>query len=174
MVSHGLLLPDLDHQVRSSWEANYCRILKHLGIKYEYEPDTFTLPSGRKYTPDIKLRSNLYVEIKGFATPYTIAIIKEFRSTYPRISLIVVDSVRYNTLTSFYLQALTAEMQKRIDISRSITPDSECILKFVGMISTQGKSKVSIVVPQWFHEQALQLKGKQVKVIVELAIKRDE
>lgn len=46
---------DLPHYTRSTLEANFARILKHVGIAYEYEPRNFKLPSGRFYMPDFWL-----------------------------------------------------------------------------------------------------------------------
>ena len=37
---------DLGHSVRSSWEANFSRILKYMKINYEYEKYTFKLKKG--------------------------------------------------------------------------------------------------------------------------------
>ena len=69
---------DLGFSVRSSWEANYARILIHDGVEFEYEPQTFVLKvpedmksifRGKdevKYTPDFKRQdTGHFVEIKG-------------------------------------------------------------------------------------------------------------
>lgn len=40
---------DLGHSVRSSWEANVCRILNKYNIVYEYEKHTFKLKDGTTY-----------------------------------------------------------------------------------------------------------------------------
>lgn len=62
---------DLGHYVRSSWEADYARVLNYLNVPYQYEPKTFDLKraDGSKltYTPDFYLPSEQrYVEIKGY------------------------------------------------------------------------------------------------------------
>lgn len=62
---------DIGHYVRSTWEADYARVLNHLNIEYEYEYKTFdiTLNDGRRvtYTPDFYIpKEDRYVEIKGF------------------------------------------------------------------------------------------------------------
>ena len=50
---------DLGHYVRSSWEADYARVLVYLGQPYEYESRTFVLTrsdgSTLTYTPDFYL-----------------------------------------------------------------------------------------------------------------------
>jgi len=61
---------DLGHYVRSSWEANVCRLMNYFGIKYEYEKAWFEVKYGDKsfrYAPDLYLPEfDRYVEIKGF------------------------------------------------------------------------------------------------------------
>jgi hypothetical protein len=54
--------------VRSRWEAAFIRdYLIPKGIAWEYEPKTFKLSNGKKYTPDFYLKeSDVYVEIKGY------------------------------------------------------------------------------------------------------------
>lgn len=56
---------DIGHFVRSTWEANYARILNYKGIRYEYEPHRFDTPYG-SYCPDFWLvDKGVFVEIKG-------------------------------------------------------------------------------------------------------------
>ena len=63
----GGFRPDLGHYVRSTWEANICRILKLCNIKYIYEPKRFFY-GNHSYCPDLFLENkNKYVEIKGHA-----------------------------------------------------------------------------------------------------------
>ncbi len=57
---------DIGHFVRSSWEANFARILNHCDIAYEYENYYFDTSLGT-YTPDFYLpQRDIYVEIKGW------------------------------------------------------------------------------------------------------------
>lgn len=78
---------DLSLFLRSSWEANFCRYLKSLGISFEYEPKVFTF-SGIKhgtmsYLPDIKLSDGTWVEIKGFMDKKSKTQLKRFRQYFP-------------------------------------------------------------------------------------------
>lgn len=69
---------DLRHSVRSGWEANFARVLIHLGIPYEYEKYSFRCDLGKTkksgkykgvevYIPDFYLPDqDLFVEVKGF------------------------------------------------------------------------------------------------------------
>jgi hypothetical protein len=91
---------DLEHHCRSTWEANYCRILKFLGIEYEYEPRTFDLTIG-SYTPDIKI-GNKFIEIKGYPRVGYIPIIAKFRKLYPNIQFILIQKSQYKSLERQY------------------------------------------------------------------------
>ncbi len=56
---------DIGHFVRSSWEANFARILNYEHIDYEYEPERFDL-GYTSYLPDFYLlEKDIYIEIKG-------------------------------------------------------------------------------------------------------------
>lgn len=91
---------DLGHTCRSSWEANYCRILKYLNIKYEYEPITFEMIN-TSYTPDIKIGS-VFIEIKGYQKISSLVKNSEFNKLYPDIRLIIIDELRYTLLAKSY------------------------------------------------------------------------
>jgi len=63
---------DLGMSFRSSWEANYARVLKFNDKKIDYECDRFTLYEDDQsianvYTPDFKIDNNTFVELKGHA-----------------------------------------------------------------------------------------------------------
>jgi hypothetical protein len=63
---------DLKMSLRSSWEANYARILKFNNKKIEYEFDKFVLYQTDGsievvYTPDFKIDDKTYIELKGHA-----------------------------------------------------------------------------------------------------------
>lgn len=67
----GGIRSDIGHYVRSTWEANFCRICLHLNRQYLYEPCRFEIEVlGNKYTycPDFYLPEiNTYYELKGHA-----------------------------------------------------------------------------------------------------------
>lgn len=51
---------------RSRLEARWAVFFDQLGIRWEYEPQGFELPSGQRYLPDFYLpQSHLWVEVKG-------------------------------------------------------------------------------------------------------------
>lgn len=67
----GGIRSDLGHYVRSTWEANVCRICRIIGREYEYEKHRFTVCIDDKfytYAPDLYFPDKkFYYEIKGHA-----------------------------------------------------------------------------------------------------------
>lgn len=78
------------YRFRSRLEARWAVFFDTLGIKYEYEPEGFQLPSGKMYLPDFRVKCwgcrgdiydkpfDLYIEVKGRMTQYDADRIKEF------------------------------------------------------------------------------------------------
>ena len=87
---------------RSSWEANYARLLNYQGVIWEYEKDTFELSSGGSYTPDFKIGSNEYVEIKGWLTDVAKEKLQLFKNEYPHIKLQLIQRDEYRKLYKEY------------------------------------------------------------------------
>jgi hypothetical protein len=63
---------DLNMSFRSTWEANYARVLKKNGQEIIYEKDRFPLRDDKGnmlcvYIPDFKIGDKEYIEIKGHA-----------------------------------------------------------------------------------------------------------
>lgn len=64
----------IPHYCRSTFEANFARVLIHLGVPYNYEPKLFKLSNGTYYTPDFYLLGPFldglipagWVELKGW------------------------------------------------------------------------------------------------------------
>lgn len=93
---------DLGHLCRSSWEANYARILLHEGIAYEYEPERFPIDVlGKIYIPDFKLGDGYYVEVKGQDTELARWKRIGFRKQYGH-TLFVIGKKRYHKLKHEY------------------------------------------------------------------------
>jgi len=78
---------DIDMNVRSSWEANFVRILKLYKIDFKFEPTVFPFPikrGTRAYTPDFLLtRNNEWIEIKGYLDDKSKLKLKRFKRYYP-------------------------------------------------------------------------------------------
>lgn len=96
---------DIGHFVRSSWEANFCRILNFLKEPYEYEKYIFKLDNYKKYIPDIFLpKQNIFLEIKGYRRNNKV---KEFKKKYPQKKIIIVDFPIYKRLKEEYEPLIT-------------------------------------------------------------------
>lgn len=93
---------DIGHYVRSRWEANICRLLKHVGIRYQYEPDRFKLEEGDNryiYTPDIKIAEKIYIEVKGWETEKAKIKKRLMPEQYPDIKIIYINEPKYKYLS---------------------------------------------------------------------------
>ena len=79
------------YRFRSRLEARWAVFFDALGVEWEYEPEGFQLPSGKKYLPDFRLKCwgtrgshflktpfDLYVEVKGVMTWEDADKIREF------------------------------------------------------------------------------------------------
>ena len=55
------------YRFRSRLEARWAVFFDALGVEYEYEPEGFELPSGKRYLPDFRVRCN---GVRGFCSSY--------------------------------------------------------------------------------------------------------
>jgi endogenous inhibitor of DNA gyrase (YacG/DUF329 family) len=95
---------------RSSWEANYARLLNWLLAKgdvtaWEFEPVTFEFPvkrGSRFYTPDFRITypdgSQQFHEIKGFMDPRSATKLKRMRIHHPGVHVHLIDAPAYRHL----------------------------------------------------------------------------
>jgi len=78
---------DIELNVRSSWEANFVRVLNVYKIDFQFEPTVFSFPIKRGtkgYTPDFFLeRNNEWIEIKGYLDDKSKLKLKRFKRYYP-------------------------------------------------------------------------------------------
>lgn len=78
---------DLDLNLRSSWEANFARVLKLYKIEFDFEPTVFSFPIKRGtkgYTPDFFFtKTREWVEIKGYLDDKSKVKLKRFKRYYP-------------------------------------------------------------------------------------------
>ena len=97
---------DLGFYARSSWEANFARILNFLEEEFYYEPKRFVIRGLHEkvvatYLSDFYLvRLDQYVDIKGFWDENSRAKITMFRNAFPDIKFDVVDSQSYRKMES--------------------------------------------------------------------------
>lgn len=93
--------PNLNGQYfRSIWEANYARYLNYMGIKWEYEPQTFFFTGVTRgtmsYLPDFYLTNEkIYVEVKGWMRPTDRTKLKRMAKYHPEIDIVLLDKPAY-------------------------------------------------------------------------------
>ena len=101
---------DLGHFVRSSWEANICRILKHKNIFYEYESKCCRFKvKDSIYIIDLFLPNyNRYIEIRPLIFINKNSKIKDFKKLYPDKSFYVLSDRIYKWLVNRYKEEIKA------------------------------------------------------------------
>ena len=113
-VSRGGKREDIGIYVRSTWEANYARLLNWMVAngtiaRWEYEPDLFEFPVKRGskfYTPDFKVWANdgsyVYHEVKGYMDDVSATKLKRMRIHYPDEQLLLIDSKEYKKINKMF------------------------------------------------------------------------
>ena len=95
---------------RSSWEANYARLLnyykgQHLIKSWEFEPHTFDVEDGT-YLPDFMVESPdgsiAYHEVKGHMTDVGQRKLNGMVKVHPDVDLLLVDAGKYKLLEYMY------------------------------------------------------------------------
>jgi len=87
---------DLGHFVRSSWEANFARLMVFLGVEYRYEYKVFIFSDDDTYRPDFYLpHLNSWVEIKGHWFEEAIKKVEFFHREYPEEKLDIIERTPY-------------------------------------------------------------------------------
>ncbi len=108
---------DLQHYVRSNWEADFARILKLYNLKYEYEPKTFQLvkQDGEilHYTPDFYVKSkNTFYEIKGWFHDLDKQKVELFQAQYPQYNFVLINKTKFAELALKYKTLIKWECPK--------------------------------------------------------------
>jgi len=102
---------DIGLNVRSSWEANFIRVLNMYKIDYQFEPTVFSFPVKRGtkgYTPDFFFtRDQQWVEIKGYLDDKSKIKLKRFKRYYPdefeRLTCLIG---KYSSQAKSFMEAL--------------------------------------------------------------------
>ena len=105
-----------DVYFRSSWEANYARLLNHMKDMcvvrdWEFEPEAFEFEDGTVYIPDFLVTSmkgrKTYHEVKGWLDERSIRKLKLMKEHKPNVDVVLVDTSLYRTLESIYAQNIS-------------------------------------------------------------------
>jgi hypothetical protein len=94
-------------EFRSSWEANFARILNHLNVKWKFEPHRFWLTGTISYLPDFELLgpnpwNAKWIEIKGLWNRGDKKKIRLFVQLNPKESIHVIAQKEYRALAKQY------------------------------------------------------------------------
>jgi len=93
---------DLNQFFRSTWEANFARILNHLKIKWEYEMHRIFLETC-SYLPDFYLPElNLFIEVKGTRFGNRDEKLELLYKELPSFPIKIIDGVVYELLKKRY------------------------------------------------------------------------
>jgi len=88
-VPQTIEVEETGHEVRSGWEVEVDLILHELGIDYEYEPQSFSLPVG-DYWPDFIVGDKV-IEVKGWAREKCVTKAEQFCEEYNEYEYIVIQ-----------------------------------------------------------------------------------
>jgi len=91
---------DLGHYVRSTWEADFARILKLYNLDYQYEPKTFSLNKSNgeiiHYTPDFYVPAkNTFYEVKGWLHDLDQEKMDLFKKQYPQLNFVLINKTKF-------------------------------------------------------------------------------
>ena len=97
---------DLNQYFRSTWEANFARLLEWFGFEYEYEPKVFSLIDNGfqlSYRPDFYLfKFDLWVELKGYLGCESKRKLDLFKEQYPNLNFTLITERYYNVLANCF------------------------------------------------------------------------
>lgn len=106
----GGIREDLGHYCRSSWEANFARILKYLNRNYEHESQYFELSNGKTYTPDFyDYKKDCFYEIKGFWIRDAKEKFEQFKLDYPHIKIRLIEHKKYKRIINIFKNKIKFE-----------------------------------------------------------------
>ena len=92
---------DINFYCRSTWEANYARILMYEKKEFLYESKTFTLKENMTYTPDF-YHDNTWYEIKGYMDEHSKLKLRLFSEIYSDQKICIIGPEEYNILKEKY------------------------------------------------------------------------
>lgn len=109
VYSYGIR-KDIDdtYKFRSSWEANFARILDYTHVRYRFEYKRFYMKNGDSYLPDFLLLTEdnpwhcKWIEIKGLWHRGDKRRIISFMNEFPEETLHIITGKEYRQLAKQY------------------------------------------------------------------------
>jgi hypothetical protein len=131
---------DLGHYVRSSWEADFARILRLKNINYVYEPITFTLKLDDggvlHYTPDFFVPAqNTFYEVKGWMHELDEKKIALFQEQYPQYNFVLINTTKFAEFALKFKSLIQWECP-RIPTERSFEFQKVKAIRYHGHLET--------------------------------------
>lgn len=72
---------------KSKLEKDFAGLMFCSGLAFSYEPDRFAFVTQTHYTPDFKIKKNVYIETKGYFSPSNRSRLLSFREQFPQIQI---------------------------------------------------------------------------------------
>lgn len=89
-LNRNLRSKNKKRQFKSGLEKVFASKLFQQGFKVDYEPETFEFVKKSHYTPDFRLKKNVFVETKGYFSSSDRSKMLAFREQHPHIQVILV------------------------------------------------------------------------------------
>lgn len=94
---------DLNNQFfRSTWEANFARILNYIGIEWEYEICRFKFNDCSLLIDFYLPQFDMWVEVKGYFKDITFKQFNKMHLEYPNENVKILDGKGYKKLTKMF------------------------------------------------------------------------
>lgn len=111
---------DLGKTFKTSWDADFARILNYLDINWEYKVKKYDI-GGKLYTPSFLLKNNILVDLNEYWNTDK-ANIKYFRARYKDYKIFTIDPDMMITLAKIFSDKISRWESKRIYIRSEIMP----------------------------------------------------
>lgn len=126
-ISRSMYRDDLGANLKSSWEANFARVLNYLGINWEYEKEHYLIEGKNEddniiYTPDFFLNNNIIVETKGFWDNESRKKVNAFKESNKDHKFYLIDGDMFITLEKLYKRYIEHWEDELVSAVREVLP----------------------------------------------------
>jgi predicted nuclease of restriction endonuclease-like RecB superfamily len=87
MAKSSSIHPQHPRKFKSGLERVFSEKAKRVLLPFSYEPDRFKYVITSHYTPDFKIRNDVYIETKGYFSGANRARLLSFKEQYPHITI---------------------------------------------------------------------------------------
>jgi len=86
------------NKFKSGLEAQFAKRATRALLPFSYEPDRFKYVIQSHYTPDFKIRENVYIETKGYFSASNRSRMLAFKEQYPQVTIYLVFQKPHNKI----------------------------------------------------------------------------